>query len=298
MSTPGDAQRTREGDAPEAIRKLILEAFAAARDAGKDDWHRMYAGVLKNRILDLTGHRFDEAEWDAPNFTTLLDRYQRLLRVDRTIKPPIVELMEGARAELSSSSEATRPAAPHEHPATESAAVDSRGWRLRRDLWDAVLAVRDPDAFIWEGGTVVRVPQDEGTDSGSHMRLPTLTGPELDEWQRVFAAAHAADDHFRAILESWAAGDCRTGDLPPQLRHLWYARLKRLVRERLEQWFSAQGAEPPPDMVELPASKRPRGSGPSSELQRLVLRCVAVMTDDELRALSLPATALLRVQRQ
>jgi hypothetical protein len=297
MSPSGDTDSAREGDVPQALRALILEAFAAARDAGKPDWHRMYAGVLKNRMLTLTSGEFDEAEWDATSFTGLLDVYPRLVRIDRTVKPPIVELTEEALGEVATSRETIRQPMTREHPTSDPATVDSRGWRLRRDLWDAVMAVRDPEAFIWEGGAVVRVPQDQGEDTSSQLRLPTLTGPELDEWQHAFASEHEADERFKAIVDSWAKGDSRTADLPVQLRHLWYARLKRHVRERLEQWFTEHGIEPPADMIELPSSKRAQGA-PVSDLRRLVIQCVEVMTDDELRAISLPATVLLRVRRR
>lgn len=279
----------------EPLLALIRRAFTQARDSGKEDWHRMYAGVLKNRMLLLTDGDFDEAEWGASGFTTLLELFRDVLRVDRGVKPPIVELLDRDQLELpipdALRGSLTRPFAAH--PTTEHPTSDSRRWRIRRDLWDAVLGVRDPDAFVWEEGTVIRVPQDEALGHAGP-RLPTLTGPELDAWQSEYAGEQPTDARFSSVLESWARGDTPTATLPRHLQHLWYARLKRLVRERLESWFQENSLLVPGDMIELPATGRVRQSDPTSALRALVLACVRVMTEEELRDLRLPPSAILR----
>jgi hypothetical protein len=276
---------------------LVHDAFAQARESGKDDWHRMYAGVLKNRLLLLTDGEFDEAEWGATGFTSLLRLLSDDLRIDFSNKPPLVELLHPDQVALRDPVAAS-PAHPvAEHPTATHNAQDSRRWRIRRDLWDAVLAVRDPDAFVWEDGAVIRIPQDQAIGHAG-ARLPTLTGPELDAWQGEFAAEQPTDSPFRSVLDGWARGDVRTTALPRQLQHAWYGRLKRLVRERLEGWFEEHGFPLPADLIELPATARVGVSDSQSDLRAFVVACVEAMTEDELRRFLLPAEVVLRARRR
>lgn len=284
-------------EAREALLALILQAFALAKQSGKENWHQMYAGVLKNRMLLLTDGTFDQANWGATGFTSLLTWFPEVLRIDRRIKPPMVELLDPERVEpISGDAMAIQPPLSVVHPTAERPTSDSRAWRIRRDLWDAVLGVRDPDAFVWQDGTVIRVPQDEATGH-TGARLPTLTGPELDSLQREFANEQPPDAQYSTILASWASGDSRTAELPRHLQHLWYARLKRAVRDRLESWFKDNGMAAPEDMIELPLTGRVRQADSATALRALVVACVAVMTEDELRDLRLPPAAVLRSRR-
>ena len=290
-----DAQAGSE--ARQTLLALILHAYAVAKSSGKENWDRMYAGVLKNRMLVLTDGRFDQADWGATGFTSVLEFFPDVLRVDRGTKPPMVQLLDpGLVDSLSANPTVTSKPTAVEQPAAARPAADSRAWRIRRDLWDAVLGVRDPDAFIWENGAVVRVPQDQAMGL-SGVRLPTLTGPELDSLQREFADQHTRDARYSSILETWARGDIRTAGLPRQLQHLWYAELKRHVRQRLEDWFEENGVPVPADMIELPSSGRVRGADSTSALRALVVACVQVMTEDELRQMRLPPAAVLKSQR-
>src|SRR6266511_4011661 len=77
-------------------KRLILAAFAAARDKGVPDWRRMTSAVLKNRLLALTNGQFDERRWNATSFRQFLAQYLDLLRIDSSRHPPIVELRDGA----------------------------------------------------------------------------------------------------------------------------------------------------------------------------------------------------------
>jgi len=295
--TPDGASVDEPGAADwEVLTTLILRAFVLARASGKEDWHRMYAGVLKNRLLLITDSRFDQARWGATLFTALLERLPDLVRVDRSVTPPMVELVDRDRLQTLEAS-LDRPPAELvvEHPTSEHPTSDTRRWRIRRDLWDAVLGVRDADAFIWEHGDVIRLPQDEAAGHEG-ARLPTLTGPELDSWQGDFASEQPPDAGYATVLDGWARGDHSTAELPRHLRHLWYARLKRLVRDRLEDWFEQQGIAVPADMIELPSTGRIRRSESGSDLRKLVVACVRVMTDDELRELRLPPEAVLRMR--
>jgi hypothetical protein len=277
--------------------RLIRQAFALAKHSGKDDWHRMYAGVLKNRLLLITDSEFDESDWGVPTFTAFLELFPEALRVERGTRPPIVELLQPDDLETTS-----RTAEPEEKAdlrpaqATAPETSDPRRWRIRRDLWDAVLGVRDPDAFMWQDGAVVRVPQDKAMGI-SAPRLPTLTGPELDSWRNEFAREQPDDPRYTSVLASWARGEGTTASLPRRLQHLWYARLKKLVRDRLESWFGQHDLAVPRDMLEVHTSRKVSHADSVAALRTLVRECIDVMTEDELQALSLPPAAVLRLRR-
>lgn len=286
MAEPGNSNargQGRIGAAWENLETLIRRAFLLAKDSGKEDWHLMYAGVLKNRLLTLTDGQFDEGDWGAATFTSLIESLPQLLRVDRGVRPPMVELLEpdGLEAAPTEVLPSIPTRAAEERVTEAGRSSDSRRWRIRKDLWDAVLGVRDPSVFIWDGQMVTRVPQEQAHDEDR--RLPTLTGPDLDAWQSEFAQEQAPDPAYASILESWAHGATPTAKLPRQLQHLWYARLKALVRSRLESWFDEKGITPPADMIEVPSSPRARPGDTAAELRELVVACVQVMTEAELR---------------
>jgi len=293
----GDPEPATASDR-EGLVTLIRAAFAKAKETGKDDWQRMYAGVLKNRMLLLTDDGFDEASWGAPTFTSLLEGLPELLRIDRSVRPPIVELLEPDQVE--SVPRGTPPAARHP-PLTEPEAtsnLDPRRWRIRRDLWEAVLGIHASDAFMWEQQAVVRVPLEPASNHPG-VRLPTLTGDELDAWQVEFAADQPTDARYVTVLASWARGETPTKGLPRHLEHLWYARLKDRVRSRLEEWFQRNGISLPDDLIQVPSRARTRvpESGSLSALRTLVAACVDVMTEAELREMRLPPDVVLRSQR-
>jgi len=219
----------------------------------------MYAGVLKNRLLTLTDGQFDEGDWGAATFTSLIESLPQLVRVDRGVRPPMVELLEPD--ELEAAPTEVIPSIPtraSEERATEAGhSSGSRRWRIRKDLWDAVLGVRG--AFIWDGRMATRVPAEQAHDE--ERRLPTLTGPDLDAWQSEFAQAQAPDPAYAGILESWARGATPTAKLPRHLQHLWYARLKTLVRSRLESWFEGHHATSGHDRGTVDSPRTPRRYG-------------------------------------
>ena len=288
--------KAHRSDADEALLRLILEAFALAKQSGKEDWQLMYAGPLKNRMLLLTGGEQD-IEWTATPFTSLLERFPDVLRIERGRKPPMVELLEPSRLEsLPASSSILSDNRIAEQSGVDSSAHDVRRWRIRKDLWDAVLGVRASDAFVWQDGTVVRVPHDQTADHAG-TELPTLTGPELDSWQGEFAHEQPPDDRYSRVLESWARGASPTSALPRHLQHLWYGRLKTLVRDRLQAWFIEHSIEVPEDLIEVEVRGSVHRAQSASALRRLVQSCVEVMTEDELRDLHLPPAAVLRLRR-
>jgi hypothetical protein len=295
-----DEQKPDTGASPDRDRLLglIRRAFADAKASGKEDWHLMYAGVLKNRILILTNRTFDESEWGASGFTALLGFFPEVLRVHRTGKqPPIVELLDREQLEERLIDPVPGSDPIPEHPAIEQPPTDPRRWRIRKDLWDAVLGVRDSAAFVWENGTAARVPNDDASRHDGP-RLPTVTGLELDTWRSEFAAEQSPESRYASVLNSWVRNDTPTEGLPRQLQHLWFGHLKSRVRDRLESWFTEQKVAVPDDLIEVPRSVHLRQAGDAATpLRALVIACVQVMTEDELNALSLPAAAVLRAQR-
>jgi hypothetical protein len=289
--------RTSLSAADEALLALILEAFAVARRAGKEDWHLMYAGPLKNRIILLCGGKLSEPEWESTPFTKLLQRFPETLAVDFGRTPPLVELLSPGRIESSvASPEVGALDLRGDASAADPRDDEARRWRLRRDLWDAVMGVHVSDVFLWKDEAAIRVPPGEAENDPDALRLPTLTGPELDAWQRDFAAELVADDRYASVVESWGRGASPTATLPRHLQHLWYGRLKTLVRDRIEAWFGENGIALPHDVVQIP-NDRQRSGGSASPLRVFVERCIAAMTEDELAELRLPASVPMRLRR-
>jgi hypothetical protein len=277
---------------PEDVAKLIRDAFAQAREAGKQPWTRMQAGVLKNRLLLLTNGEFDEKNWGALTFTEFLDSLPDLVRVDRSVKPPAVELTVGA-ADQKPGSDSSPPRRPRVSPLGP--------WRIRSDLWSAVLDYDKGLTFVWDDGAVKEIPTSELGSDDPRPHLPTVTADELQTWRREFASRHTkhvvgAEDS----LARWVDDAATSWALPRPLRDAWFAELKEHVRSRLQEWFEANAVEPPADLAE-PAVRRsargPRDGDTTAALRALVVRCVEAMTRDELEALRLPPAAVLRSQR-
>lgn len=288
------------------VARLISTAFAQAREAGKENWTRMQAGVLKNRLLLLTDGEFDERQWGAKSFTSFLKLFPDLLHVDHDLRPPIVEWHETV-------AERPRPTPPPE-PTTTTAPPESvpdgpRNWRIREDLWLAVMDVHRRGEYIWDSGEAKLVPSaiDGGPEAGredegpSELVLPTLTPEELGIWRREFAEGQTRiNSGLSAILQRWLDLETPTTALPRQVRTAWFGELKRRVLARLDMWFSANSIRPPDDLRGVPVSRRQvRASDPpaTDELRTMIVRCVEAMTRDELESLKLPATAVLRAQR-
>ncbi|MDQ2759605.1 MAG: hypothetical protein M3Y17_03985 [Actinomycetota bacterium] len=282
----------------EALLALILEAFAVARRAGKEDWHLMYAGPLKNRILLLCGGKLSEPEWESTPFTKLLQRFPETLAVDFGQALPVVELLSQGRVESSAASpEVGTVERPGDAPAAIPGGNEVRRWRLRSDLWDAVMGIHASDVFLWKDGAVSRVPPEEADNDADALPLPTLTGPELDAWQKDFAAELAADDRYASVVESWGRGASPTSALPRHLQHLWYGRLKTLVRARIEEWFGQNGITLPHDVVQKPTDPLRASRSGSTPLRVFVERCIGVMTEEELAELRFPAAVPMRLPR-
>jgi hypothetical protein len=268
-------------------KRLILAAFAEARDKGVPDWRRMTSAVLKNRLLALTNRRFTERRWNATSFRHFLAQYPDVLVIDASRHPPVVELRD---QEL-------------EGPPTAAAAGEperliTAKHRIRSDLWQAVLDYSSGRGYVWDEDTAAAVAV-AAPDEDRRPTLPTVNEPAYASWRDEFAREHTpvVSTRLAEAIERWKSEGLPTTQLPAAVRGQWNAALKRHVLETLEAWFEAHQIEIPDDLVEEVEPTRPPPAS-TEGLRDLVLACVAVMTREELEALSLPPAAVLRTRRQ
>lgn len=252
------------------LETLIRQAFAAARTTKGENWRTMTVPVLKNRLLQLTGRSFDEKKYGARTIGELVHSLEHLLDVDVSARPSTIRLKG------------------HDEVVT-SATATGLSSRVRRDLWNAVMDFSAGHRWVWSDGAAV--PETEGV-SGAQM-LPTLTANELGAWRAEFAAKQADP----AGLQEWVSSSGATRQLPAAFRPLWNAELKAKVLTRLQGWFTANALETPEDAVGSATAKLAAGPGHAARpgsLRAFVAGCVAVMTERELEALVLPASAVHR----
>ena len=261
------------------LKGLVLEAFRVAARQGKPEWHRMRGTVLKNRMLDLTGRKFDEADYGADRFGALVEQLDELLAVDHSAKPFLVELREPYRSHV----------AP-----LEGISEPSGRSRIRADLWHAIVDYSDTDGWVWDQTLSKAVPADEAGATSDAYRLPTLDRPALQEWRAEFVEQHLAELGGQTALDlkDWASRGLGTAALPKPLRELWNIWIRDRVHDRLVQFFNSNGLQPPRDLVV-------RGRQPKStdELRAFVLRCIAQMSESDLKELPIPAEIAMRVSR-
>lgn len=261
------------------LKGLVLEAFRAAAHQGKPEWHRMRGTVLKNRMLDLTGRTFDEADYGADRFGALVEQLDELLAVDHSAEPFLVELREPYRSHI------TPP---------EGIGGSSGRNRIRADLWHAIVDYSDADGWIWNQSLAKAIPVDEAGAASDAYRLPTLDRPALQAWRAEFVEQHSAGlgGQPAVQLKDWASKGLGTPALPKPLRGLWNIWMRDRVHDRLLQFFNSSGLQPPPDLM-----VQGRQREPTDELRSFISRCIALMSDQELRELPIPAEIAMRVSR-
>jgi hypothetical protein len=259
--------------APDDFPELLSAAFLAARQTGKPDWHRMTTAVLKNRLLQMSEHRFDEKSFGAESFMELLSRFPELVAIDRTTRPTVVEWRTAGEA---------------------SSAAPIVSTRVRADLWKAVLDYSSGQEYEWDPSAGQAKPVERADQS---RRLPAVDRAGLTEWRRTFISNHSArlDEHESARLTEWADNGLGTQFLPRELQGEWNSFLKDKVSDLLLTWFRNKTFVTP--TVTVPISSTPTESF-SADLRSLVHQCVDAMSVEELRTLQLPAHVLLRVSRR
>jgi hypothetical protein len=240
----------------------------------------MTTPVLKNRLLQITNHTFDEQFYGAPTLVKLLLWLPEVVRLEGTRSPYLVHLVdEGSDDEQ-----------------LVDASEDLRLVRVRDDLWDACIDSVSGARYVWDPEAKRAVIAKSGD---RRKRLPTLKKNELDKARKSFVASEWTAEEG----EQWITSGGSIKTLPPALRGIWAERLKRIVIDKLNEWFAKKAIEPPTDYLlrstwQKTVPVRPTGLAPdtSQNLRSVVLAVVAAMSDEELAGLQLPAGAVARAQ--
>ena len=250
----------------EESRTLIERAFARARESGRPDWHQMSVAVLKNRLLDLTGRSFREADYGASTFLEFVRSHGDILELDTTTTPPVASLKGVAADALTG--------------------VGHGSVRIRSDLWRAVLDFSSGNRYVWDP-----VQEVATSDDVSGPDIPTITADTFNEWKRAFAST-VDDVAAEGRVSEWTERRYPASFLPTQLRQRWLSHLKTNVRDHLLAWFSQQDLKPPSDLLEAP--KLTDTSRRAEDLRKRLIDCLRVMTPEELERVQVPASVLLR----
>lgn len=258
------------------LERLVLDAFAIAARERKAEWHRMRGSVLKNRLLDLTDRRFDEADYGTERFGTFVEHLGEMLEVDYSAKPFMVELREPFRSQIESAEQAPE--------------SFSKG-TIRSDLWNAIMDYSRAEGWVWDCSTAMAIPAGEGADENVGDLLPTVDRFTLQAWRIEFLKEHSAGlrGHEAHQTQDWASKGLGTGALPTRLRGPWNIHMRDAVRDRLIRFFEARELEPPSDML---VQRRPQE--PVDELRSFIRRCIALMGEQELSELRIPADIAMR----
>lgn len=258
-----------------SVRALVIEAFTQARNDGKPDWDQMTAGVLKNRILQITGGKFKERDYGARRFIELIKSLPELVSVDETTLPPAVRLLE-------------KPAPQAQHE------------RLRRDLWQAVMDYSSDTQYVWDPSGEARPRSTE--DPEELPSLPTISAEEMATLRKKFADQVLANPANLAVADrvrEWAEKGYRTAYLPQHLRSAWNQELTSEAVARVRKWFQDRHIDEPVALLLEPPREAPEPQTESTDaLRSFILRAVESMTPAELKRVELPASAALRAQRK
>jgi len=260
------------------LQSWVLGAFRQARAAGKPDWYMMLAGVLKNRILQLSGREFREENFNEESFLGVLRHFPHLISVDSSHRPPVVELAPEFRRSV-------------EDDASARQLTQSAG-RIRRDLWDAVLDYRRPETWVWDDEAQVARPVPDPIPPV--IRMPTADDGVVHQWREEFVSHHegALSPASQGNLAEWISKG-RATLLPPALKREWSAFIKSKVLYQISQWANENGVSLR-DLHE--------GAAPTSresevvQLRALLTRVINSMTLEELHQLHIPISVVLRTQ--
>ena len=263
----------------EQLQRWIVGAFRMARASGKPDWYWMSAGVLKNRILEISNNAFREEDFNERTFIAVLRQFPEIVAVDSNHRPPMVELAPDLRRTIEG-----------ETLGRESAHLAGR---IRRDLWDAVLDYRRPETWVWD--PEAQVARAVLFADGSTLAMPTANDDLVLKWRSEFAELHR--ESFSATskdgLEAWVASGRATA-IPQSLKREWSSFIKSKVISTLAQWANDNSVTLSPfDEGDAPTARESE----VLQLRALVIRFVNLMTLEELHQLQIPATVILRTQR-
>lgn len=251
----------------EESRDLIKRAFARAQESGRLDWHRMSVAVLKNRLLDLTERRFREIDHGASTFREFVRQHDDILDIDNTMMPPVA-VLKGVSA-------------------ASSPSVEIKPFRIRDDLWRAVLDFSSGKRYVWDTDRKLATSED-----ASGPEIPTISADTFKDWKRAFAMS-LDDAASNENLSEWTEHRHPANFLPPELRQRWIGHLKASVKKHLEAWFNEQGMETPSDLLKRPDPGEESAQG--RHLRKRLIDCLRTMTPQELERVQIPASVLLRL---
>jgi hypothetical protein len=253
-----------------SARNLIERAFAQARRSGKPEWWVMAIPVLKNRLLQITGHGFKESDFGVSTFGEFLQSNADVLEIDKSFLPGAVTLKAVEKSERA--------------PGTSAPRED----RIREDLWRAILDYSSGNRYVWDANSDVAVMAPEGSGG---LFLPTISSKKMAEWKAEFLASVPGDsDEDR--LKTWQARSLPTAALPSALHSKWNRFLKLKVQSTLKEWFESNGV-PLPSLVHAVVPETNRDE--TGLFREFVIKCVALMSKEELEKLPIPSSVAFRV---
>lgn len=279
------------------VRELIMLAYEQAQASGRNDWTKMTSAVLKNRILSITDREFDEKDYGARTFLHLLTLLPDLVQIEGTRAPHMVKLMRSSGSSLREETQGIGLDGIEINQRT-----DWRQIRVRADLWGAVMDYTTGARYVLDEMT--RIARPAQTEEDHLPSLPTVDRNVLQEWRRDFISGLTAEDSTPTLLEKladWEATGGRSLALPPPLRGSWNQTLKKRVLERLKEWFAATDSPVPYNLLvkisPTQTTTRLSDTRQLRALRDLIIAHIRVMTYEELLALHIPTSAIVRMRR-
>jgi len=287
---PEESTADRQAATPDSVRHeleaLVRQAFDRARESGKEDWRHMSTAVLKNRLSQILGEKFDQGRFGYERMTDLVQDLPDVLAVDDTRRPPVLYLLPEP------------PRAPS--GVAEDAITIDESITVRPDLWAATIDYASGEPYFLVGGTARPSSRIEGSPD-IPVPLPTITQEVLDAWRADFAESiermHGVDDEdVRARAQVWLNERRGTRALPGVLQGLWNLYLKRAVVARLRDWYAGADLPVPANLtIERKVARTQPRPSEESRLREALIATIRRMSPDELKAVQLPASALLHV---
>jgi len=232
----------------------------------------MTSAVLKNRLLQISGGSFREAEWGYKSFADLLANadLSAVAEIDRTTSPTTIRLLSDQVGQVGE--------------------PDALGPNqvIRRDIWSAIFDQEAETTWYWDRRN--QRPTTSAEDE-SAPRLPRVDAVMLRTWRAQFVQTLPQAAAESLTILSWM-DDGKVGDnFPISVRHAWFAFLKKVVLDLLKSWLADNDLSSETPLIEPRKGGRLDGH---SDLRRFILSVVEHMTESELVDLKIPPLAAMR----